>query len=1142
MTTLTLDQAIATRPDASVWVSASAGTGKTHVLTARVIRLLVTGVRPEKILCLTFTKAAAAEMKNRIFAELGQWTILGDEDLSAKIYSRTGEEADPEMLARARSLFATVLDVPGGLKIQTIHSFCQSILGRFPIEAGLNPNPDVMDDRTAAELLKASRDEVLIEARERSDDKFLRAMAHIATRISEKDLDSLIGALSRERGHLGALLKNAGGLDLLTNKVFDALGINRETDDDALCQQIVCAPDMDRDGMQLLATALLQGSKTEKEKGAVIAALLAETGDRTVHAQNFSQVFLTAVGDPRKSVANKPTLEKYPELDAIIDAERDRQLDINDTLRKRRAAENTNAVLMLADAVIARYARKKSGRGKVDYDDLIYRTDQLLATANIAPWILYKLDGGVDHILVDEAQDTNPEQWRLVESLSAEFFAGLSAREDKRSVFAVGDSKQSIYGFQRADPEAFKDARDRISERAENAELPFHSVGLHQSFRSTAAVLDVVDAVFHKDHAGAGMTPDEEDIAHETNRIGDAGLVELWPPEDAELEAARADWDIPTDQRPNTSGEGRLAQRIAAHIKTMLDKQDLLESQNRAVRPGDIMILVRRRGTFADHMIRALKSLNIPVAGADRMMLNEQLAVMDLMALAEFAILPDDDLNLATLLKTPLIGLDDDDLIALAPNRGNKSLWQYLKERASENKHWGDAVALLSRVMATADYTTPFVFFSGVLNQEGRQKILVRLGHEANDPIDEFLAQCLQFEMDHAPSLQNFLHWLRSGETEIKRDMEQGQNLVRIMTVHGAKGLQAPIIYLPDTCQVPRHGETFLSLGSDESALHDIPLLLWTGGSENEAGELKTAREAAKAKQDAEQKRLLYVAMTRAEDRLYIGGWETKNTRPAQCWYNMIAKGFESLPAEENGAILRYSCPQTREVDRKDTPISAPTSAVDFPDWATNPAPQELKTTQPLRPSMIEDITHTRSPLGEGGTKDRSRWHRGRVIHKLLEVLPSTAPDQRRERALKIAAQSPWDLTTAEAEEIWAKLELVLTHPDLQPLFSDKARAEVALGGKVGDDIISAQVDRLYVDDENVLVVDFKSNRPPPSDVDSIPTAYLNQMAAYKVLLAEIYPGHAITSALLWTEEARLMEIPEQMLMPYMEKLRPKAQ
>jgi len=1111
-------------PTASVWVAASAGTGKTKVLTDRVLALLLQGTPPHRLLCLTFTKAAAAEMANRIALKLADWATDDDATLADKLFDLLGREADAATLTRARRLFAQVLDAPGGMRIETIHAFCQSLLRRFPLEAGLAPHFQVMDERDAAELLQDAQGEVL--ATTESD---------LAARVHESSFAALIGELARERGRLARLLARHGGIDGTVTAMRASLGLVPGDSAASLLAAGCADAAFNAAGCRAAMLALEGGGKTDQKNAAAMDAWLADPAGRVATFAAWSLVFLTKDGTIRAKLLTNGVRDDCPGVEDVMRTEAARLLELSERLKAAAVAEATASLLILGAALLAAYQRRKEMRALLDYDDLILGARELLGRPGVAPWVLYKLDGGIDHVLIDEAQDTNPDQWAVVAALTEEFFAGRGISETIRTVFAVGDVKQSIYSFQRADPRAFEEMRHRFAEHVVAAHQHWREVPLNLSFRSTQAVLQAVDRVFADGQPGRdGVAPAGTDISHLARREGQAGLVEVWPPIEPRPLDELTPWKPPVERIRGDSPSGRLAKLIAQRIKAMIGAETL-PSKARAVRPGDILVLVRRRGGFVEELVRELKRQEVTVAGADRMVLTEQMAVMDLMALGALLLLPEDDLTLATVLKGPLIGLSEQQLFELAWNRGKANLWDTLRRRLLDDPAFEAAYLTLSDLMAKADRLTPHDLFAHVLGPlGGKRRLLARLGTEAEDPLDEFMALTLDFERGHPPSLQGFLRWLETGAVEIKRDLEQGgRDAVRIMTIHGAKGLQAPIVFLPDTMQVPNKSDLLLWLGDNSENL------LWPPKAAQADAVCRAGREAQKLARQREMHRLLYVAMTRAEDRLIVCGWRTRRAPSAECWYQLIRDALAPIASEDDdpflaaagetvsAQVLRLVCEQTGKPDGLKTAADCPLPTIPLPEWATRPPPPEPSPAKPLTPSRPEtEEPAVRSPLatdedGEG------RFRRGRLIHRLLQSLPELAPDQRARAAIRYLGAAAPELDAAQRLAIANEVATVLDDPRFSAVFAPGGRAEVPLVGRIGDRVIAGVVDRLVVTGTEVLVVDFKTNRRPP---EQIPDLYIRQMAAYRLALACIYPGHTIRCALVWTDGPRLTEIDGKVL------------
>jgi ATP-dependent helicase/nuclease subunit A len=1149
----------ATTPGHSAWVEANAGTGKTKVLTDRVTRLLLDGVKPERILCLTFTKAAAAEMRNRLAIQLGRWALAPQAKLDEEVEQLIDRTPDPAERVAARRLFARVLDAPGGINILTIHAFCQALLKRFPLEAGVAPGFEVLDEAEAQTLLRHAQDEQM-EALARSDAQrpLVEALASVANKISIAEYADLMTKLLGERAWLLARIGDEAGLRRVRARLADEMGCSPDDTEDSLGSNACLEAAFDAAGLRAAARALAKGGKQDVARADVIAGWLAAAEDRPSLLPAYAKAFFTAKGEILARLATKAAITAMPGIEGVLRAEAQRLAQVLDRLNGAALVERTMALLRLGLDIAGRYSRAKRRRAALDYDDLIVATRRLLESAASAAWVLYKLDGGVDHVLVDEAQDTNPDQWEVIRRLTEEFFVGQGAVERSRTVFAVGDTKQSIFGFQRADPRKLKEMREWFAEQSRVAEQRFVPVDLNVSFRSTPAVLDAVDWVFGEVEAARGVA-EPGGVTHLPSRKDEPGRVELWPlvsaPE-AEIDTTNLEGLQGALALPHE----RLARLIAVHARGLIAREQRAR-KGELLHAGHFMVLVRRRNEFVNALVRALKREGIEVAGVDRLNLGEELAIQDLLAAARFVLLPQDDLNLACLLKSPLIGLNEEQLFTLAWQRTGH-LWRALRERAGEAPFTA-AHARLSAWLKRADYITPFDFFAEALGPEGgRVDLLERLGREAADPIDELLARALQYQRAEGNSLQGFLRWFEAGGGEIKRDLDQNRRReVRILTVHASKGLQAPIVYLPDTTRVPRDAERLLA-GADGEAR------LWLPRADDANEAARRWRAQARERALEEQNRLLYVAMTRAEDRLYVGGWVGTKKPDRGCWYERIEAGlrasseaevfpenpqprgravprafdFTTLLGEEGWAGDGYELTNPGQIEMPEQAELPLEAMARLEPWMRQPAPTEPDPPAPLAPSQPlpdEAVASPRafSPLAPA---DSRRWQRGRLLHELLRHLPALAVGERARAARRFLAQPAYGLADEEIS-LWVDEVLAVTEaPDNAALFAEGSRAEVPLIGTVrtrrGTFTVSGQVDRLAVFEHEVLIVDYKTNRPPPQSASGVALAYRRQLALYRTLLAGIYPGRTVRAFLLWTAAPLLMEIDAETLeksMPY---------
>lgn len=1134
------NQRRAAAPARSAFVSANAGAGKTRVLTDRVARLLLDEVDPAKVLCITFTKAAAAEMAGRLYKLLGEWSLADDKDLNEALDALEGGRKNRtlEKLAEARRLFARAIETPGGLKIQTIHSFCESVLKRFPLEAGVTPGFTVLEDDAAAAMAGQAIDGL---GNEGESGAVHVALARLTERFAPDALRDALKTPLLARQNLHALVARPGALETACEEVARLLGVNPADTEEAVIKQI--AASLDRGLMARAREALAHGGPTAKkyaENQLTAYANAATPADAVAAVRTY---FLTESDTPRDKLCDAPVKKIDPTLnDALTDAQVRFHEQIN-TLKSVAIYRDTANFLTLIDAALSHYANLKEQRAGLDYDDLIIATNALLADRERNAWVMYKLDAGLEHILLDEAQDTSPGQWDIVEGPLTEFFAGAGARSDGRTFFAVGDKKQSIYSFQGADAGLFNAKQADLGKRIAAADHAFENVPLTLSFRTTAPVLAFVDALFADKQALEGVA--DETLRHGVNRAGEAGRVELWPltpkPDKKETKA----WDAPVDAVSEDSPTTVLCGHIAAEIKAWIGAETL-QSRARAVEAGDIIILVQSRGPLFHQMINALARSGVPVAGADRLKLLEDPAVEDLLAYARCVLLDEDDLSLAEILKSPFFGLDDADLFDLAYDRKH-SLWRTLQKRARERRAWTQAVDEISAARRTAQKEGAYAFFSHILESgapSGRTRLYGRLSDASREPIDEFLRQALDYEAGHPRSLQGFISWAEKNAGEIKRELEQASDAVRVMTVHGAKGLEGDIVFLLDAHKPPNTKTGSVLPAPSEKLAANIPVLCRVKHDASAA--VQALYDEAKREKYEEYRRLLYVAATRARDRLYICGVEDKNSKNRQkkptaekSWYALAEDAFGRLDDVQSeahsgwaGDVLSVECPQTKKVKKKQS--DAPFAPPEAPDWfgARAPAEQPILRLSPSK--LADDAEASAEPAVYAPLAGGDPYFRGRVLHRLLELLPDLPHEARNEAAARLLQKLAPDIDAAEQERWRKEAMAVLSEPTFADVFAPEGRAEVSIAGAPaglrGDQIISGQIDRLLVTETRVLVIDYKTNRPPPAKAEDVAASYLAQMAAYRALLREIYPGRRIDSALLWTFEATLMPLPDTLL------------
>jgi len=1119
-------------PDASVFLTANAGAGKTATLIHRVARLLLGGAPPETILCVTYTKAAAAEMQRRLFETLGAWAVMKDPLLTAALAAIAAPTDD---LRLARRLFARALETPGGLKIQTIHAFCEKLLRRFPLEAQVSPRFTVLEDQAAADISREARGRVAIAALEGRNETLSEAYAYFSVALAHRQFEAMFKDFERRRVAIGAYVAglSAGGLEA---DVWRRCGFDAPADIDAIrgkCMARTLQARWKRASVRIGASA----AAADQALAASLGAFTAGSDFEALRA-----IFFTKGGTARKSLGSKGMAE---DLRAWLGDEQAIVVDACEQLKAAVVAQETLSALTLAMAYVELYEGEKSQRGGLDFDDLIDRSEALLTRQTDASWVLFKLDGGIDHILLDEAQDTAPEQWGVLQAISAEYFTGLGGRGPRRSVFAVADEKQSIFSFHGAAPQSLRPQAQRF-------------VGPHgrqlrliESRRSRPEILAFVDAVFADPGAAAGLALGATPMAIEHTAFrAPGGCVDLWPPVAGEQPPEVDPWR-PVDEGLVQSAHRRLASEIARKIKVMVDGREAVGERGedgerrRPCRFGDVLILVRRRNALFQEILRALKRETVPVAGADRLKLSEHGLYEDLVALARVTLFPADDLNLAGVLRGPFCDVSEEDLFDLAHAREG-SLWRTLSDRAAERPQWLGAADLLTGLIDAGRRRAPFDFYQQALStadssgRSMRQRILTRLGAEAQDALDAFLSQALAAEQAGAWDLESFVARIAGSELEVKREPGAGggRGEVRVMTVHGAKGLEAPIVILPDTTM------RATDLGG--------PLLadpqggfLWAPRKADDCPASTAARVARQTACDQESLRLLYVALTRARDRLIIAGVRTTQPdadKPTllydRSWYDYVERAFVASVARQiaGGEGLRIGAdPVPAMLD-----TMAPPGHIEPPAWTGRPVSPAGPLVAWRSPSKAVENAGPPAPSPLESVSGLGRWRRGDIIHRLLQILPDIEPGLRADATGRLLAAEP-DLVAAQRQEMARAALAVLEDASFAPVFGPGSRAEVAIAGgspRLPPGLrVSGRMDRLVVGEAAVLVVDYKTNRPAPGRIEDCDGGYIRQMALYWAVLGEIFPGRRIEAALVWTDGPKLMEVPEKLMIAALDAL-----
>jgi len=1201
MSELTIDarteaqQALAADPAHTVWVSANAGSGKTHVLTNRVVRLLLEGAEPSKILCLTFTKTAAAQMSNKVFDQLGQWALMQDQDLTDALEKLEGTKPAKGRRDLARRLFARALETPGGLNIQTIHAFCERILHRFPLEANVPGHFQVMDDTEQTAMVEAAREETQLEAVRDPDGDIATAWNAIMGAASDSAFDRVLEDIVKDRERFVAW-SNAHGTEAAVRRaVRITLGISdNETPEsvlDKLADEFRAELDDWRRLCELCGEAAAEGSMKLAE--ALRPLLRKQDGEAILSALVLH--LLTQKGAVRSTsrFPDKVVKASWPGVETWLTSWGEQILAYQNWLKAHHTVDNTAHLVTFARAMLARFEEQKRRRGLLDYNDLIEQTANLLTRREARSWVLYKLDMGIDHVLVDEAQDTSPRQWDVIRALVEEFFSGDTARDVERTMFAVGDEKQSIYSFQGARPAMFDTERKNVARLSDNA---LKESKLTLSFRSATDVLDLVDHVFAVPGQSKGLSATNDTVSHAAARREAVGCVDLWPLANAEKSEEEEDWEKPSGQDRHQAII--LAHRVADTIKTWVD-----EGRYTA---GDIVVLVRSRDRFVPALTRTLKDRGIAVGGADRLKLTDHIAVLDLLALGRALTLPQDDLAFAALLKSPLLELTEEDLYALSRGRledpsARQTLYDHLM--AQPNARFKAAQTALSDWTKLADSVPVYEFYARILAADGaRKRYYARFGYEVEDVLDAFLRLTLNHETSGQPGLTAFLDHVEHNAPEIKREMEQASSDVRIMTVHAAKGLEAPVVFLVDRSSraYEAHHQSHLRTLAGPGAESAEAGYVWIPSSDDEVEQTRAAKAHDQALAEQEYRRLLYVGMTRAKDHLVVCGYRGASDPPELSWHNMVSNGFARAAEDDaRGSVTIHSVspdpndanasdgPQSDSTDQTEEsftfqrwrsadvegrrsrqtrrvagapdaqglapqPVGTDTDAHRVPDWFGQPVTERNPRLEPLTASSTTgSARERRSALdGDGGEEVKPEgWdprEKGVAIHKLLEILPTLSPENRAAMATAHLKNSFPSLAPDRIQDGVRDVLAVLNDRRLEGCFDpETSRAEVSLAGSVelggNRRPVLGIIDRLAVFEDRVVVMDYKTGGRTPATAEDVPTVYQRQMALYCEVLKTIYPNRRVEAWLIWTGGAApvILTLDEELLSRSLETLAP---
>jgi len=1136
----TKEQSEASNPNHSVWVTANAGTGKTKILTDRVIKLLLNGVKPDQILCITFTKAGAAEMKNRVNEVLAEFAVMTDAQLESDLQIILDNNIiDQKTKTLARSLFTSVIDFPDSLKIQTIHSLCQSILKRFPLESeNILPHFKVIEEQEEEELLKLAWKRIITKLNQNSDNKdqeIISSIEYIIKIHSEVSFKDVLKKIIEKRQKFFWMMQKYGDADNAISHIYDELGIPNDTTIESLNNSFIYTTN-NNNSNNLEANKILIKELAEIEKSAtseksydnISQWFYADKSARLKSIDKYCRTFLTAKDLPKKttSIISKKNLDKLsPQSIKFIEREQDRICQYIDNKENISIIKQTKALMIISEAMLSIYYDLKSERGVMDNNDLIIYTEKLLSHSELNSWVMYKLDQKINHILVDEAQDTNFSQWSIIKSLCSEFYSGSGQKDDNRTIFVVGDEKQSIFSFQGSDPIVFEKVKNFFAEQTQFNNKIWKDIKLSTSFRSSPPILEVVDTIFNHSSRINCVSKTTNLIYHESFFKNNSGRVELWPvsyteEKNTDENDRKYEWNFPISYKEHLDGQSILISKITDTIKQWLDDKKYLPNKNRPIEPKDIMVLLKNRGSFVDEITKAMKQKNIPVSGVDRMDLNNNIAIMDLISLGKWVLFIHDDLSLANILKSPICNLNEDELFFLANSREKKTLWQNICDNKDHNTNINYCFNILSKLSELYKNISVYNFYSYIIDVINlRKEYSKRMGNEVHEYFDEFLNITLDFDKSHGSSLQHFINLNGKKEKTIKRDLESDKNEVRVMTIHGSKGLQSPIVFLPDTIHKNSNKDSLRWLDSRNKD-EDSSLFIWN--TKHTSNITKEIVKNTQEKEYEESLRLLYVAMTRAESELYIAGHQDKRPKNItdtyeKSWHNIIKSSLSEIgriDKDDNGEDIYILESNNNAEENNKVETIKTKKAIPIPEYFSY-SPEITDTNiEVITPSIEQSNSHQPA-------KDTKEIERGNIIHYLLEVLVKIEPSKRYQAAQQFLEKS----SVENIESIINEVISVFDNPDLSFLFSTNSKSEIAITGNYKNHIVSGQIDRLVITDDAVYIVDYKTSRKPPETIEKIPHNYIRQIALYKNSIADIYKDKEIICYFLWTHSLKLQKI-----------------
>ena len=1050
----------------SIWVEANAGTGKTKILIDRVLCLLLNNIHPNKILCLTFTKAAAAEMKMRLLDKLSSWSIMPEQDLIIEIKALGFNN---KYINRAKHLLSIVMQTNNQMNIQTMHSFCHDLLLKFPIESGISPYFNIIDESDKEQLLEQAWNEIIGNNYNDNDKNIIKpSILYLAALNSELELKQIIKNIINQKNKINL------EQDFL-NKIANILHLTPNQLNYQDYVRHICKPNaFIINNLQLIITLF----KASNKKTLINYAQITENwlnhsiNQRITNLQEYLSIYITKQGKLRK-------LERFIENDHIT-IEQNRIAIIYNKLLAIQIYESTSHLFIVAQKIMQQYTKIKNKICSIDFDDQILHVNNLLNDLTPA-WILSKLDNQFEHILVDEAQDLNPQQWKIIDFFVTEYF---SYPEKQATLFIVGDRKQSIYSFRGSSQYEF-DKRFYIYKKlAQQYKFSFKKISMNVSFRSQNNILQLVDKVFTDARAKQGVLNTKDSLKHYSYTNDNNGEITIMP-------LCYHDYTQHNDYLDESAeykidNQELTAKNIAQHINNIL--------QNDQIEPKDILVLVRNRSSIVDYLCKYLKNFSIPTCSIDNSNINKESVIQDIIVVIKTILLPEDDFSITCLLKGPFIGFNEDQIFDLAFKRGNKTIWQQIQKNKSDHLIYQQAYNFITTIIKQK-HCNPYKFICYLLEtMSGYDKLIYYFGEHIIDSINELLNLALYYEQNFCISLEGFVHWLNNNETSRSNARDLSRNAVQIMTVHGTKGLQAKIVFLADANRnnsihnqdkkLILHNDVFFYL-TNSTLINSIPEINYQQQENNRQ----------------ENNRLLYVALTRAAQSLYIYGWNEKIT--ANSWYDLINNNItntnNTLPIITNNSN-KITCKKTQ--------------AIDMPQWL-HEAPSINNNNQ----YYYKNYTTIANTISLLNNKLLIKQQIGLLTHRLFELcyhvnsIDKIANDLQKEFLL---------LSPEIINNTVQKVKNIMLNEKFSFIFQHKIKKEVSLAAIINNKIVNYRIDHLVFHNNFIYIVDFKTS---DNISDNKWQDYIQQMSNYWHIINKIHNDKTILCFIMFTMHNKLVPI-----------------